>query len=131
MLVAVAEGTAAPATEEASASPLTGTSGTGAGVGGATLSAAGVGGTVSAGVGGTVLPGVGGRERRSSFSLRSFSTSSVKTLAAFWRVYRGLPVAGFTPRCLLKLNDALYSDMGGCQNNGPFLGPYYNTAPII
>ena len=22
-------------------------------------------------------------------------------------------------------------DMGGCQNYGPFLGPYYNTAPII
>ena len=21
--------------------------------------------------------------------------------------------------------------MGGCQNYGPFLGPYYNTAPII
>ena len=21
--------------------------------------------------------------------------------------------------------------MGGCQNNGPFLGPYYNTAPNI
>ena len=21
--------------------------------------------------------------------------------------------------------------MGGCQNQGPFLGPYYNTAPII
>ena len=20
-------------------------------------------------------------------------------------------------------------DMGGCQNDGPFLGPYYNTAP--
>ena len=23
------------------------------------------------------------------------------------------------------------SHMGGCQNYGPFLGPYYNTAPII
>ena len=22
-------------------------------------------------------------------------------------------------------------NMGGCQNYGPFLGPYYNTAPII
>ena len=22
-------------------------------------------------------------------------------------------------------------DMSGCQNYGPFLGPYYNTAPII
>ena len=22
-------------------------------------------------------------------------------------------------------------DIGGCQNYGPFLGPYYNTAPII
>ena len=21
--------------------------------------------------------------------------------------------------------------MGGCQKYGPFLGPYYNTAPII
>ena len=21
-------------------------------------------------------------------------------------------------------------NMGGCQNDGPFLGPYYNTAPI-
>ena len=21
--------------------------------------------------------------------------------------------------------------VGGCQNYGPFLGPYYNTAPII
>ena len=21
--------------------------------------------------------------------------------------------------------------MGGCQNYGPFVGPYYNTAPII
>ena len=21
--------------------------------------------------------------------------------------------------------------MGGCQNYGPFSGPYYNTAPII
>ena len=21
--------------------------------------------------------------------------------------------------------------MGGCQNYGPFLGPYYNTAPTI
>ena len=21
--------------------------------------------------------------------------------------------------------------MGGCHNQGPFLGPYYNTAPII
>ena len=21
--------------------------------------------------------------------------------------------------------------MGGCQNYGPFLGPYYNTAPIF
>ena len=21
--------------------------------------------------------------------------------------------------------------MGGCQNYGPFLGPYYSTAPII
>ena len=21
--------------------------------------------------------------------------------------------------------------MGGCQNYGPFLGPYYDTAPII
>ena len=21
--------------------------------------------------------------------------------------------------------------MGGCQNYGPFWGPYYNTAPII
>ena len=21
--------------------------------------------------------------------------------------------------------------LGGCQNYGPFLGPYYNTAPII
>ena len=26
-------------------------------------------------------------------------------------MYRGLPIAGFTPRCLLKLNDALYSDI--------------------
>ena len=23
------------------------------------------------------------------------------------------------------------SHMGGCQKYGPFLGPYYNTAPII
>ena len=23
------------------------------------------------------------------------------------------------------------SYMGGCQDYGPFLGPYYNTAPII
>ena len=23
------------------------------------------------------------------------------------------------------------SHMGGCQNYGPFLGPYYDTAPII
>ena len=21
--------------------------------------------------------------------------------------------------------------LGGCQNDGPFLGPYYNTTPII
>ena len=21
--------------------------------------------------------------------------------------------------------------MGGCQNDGPFLGPYYNAAPVI
>ena len=25
---------------------------------------------------------------------------------------------------------AQYSHMGGCQNDGPFLNPYYNTAPI-
>ena len=25
----------------------------------------------------------------------------------------------------------IVSYMGGCQNYGPFLGPYYNTAPII
>ena len=24
-----------------------------------------------------------------------------------------------------------FTHMGGCQNYGPFLGPYYNTAPII
>ena len=24
----------------------------------------------------------------------------------------------------------LYIYMGGCQNYGPFLGPYYNTAPM-
>ena len=26
---------------------------------------------------------------------------------------------------------AHYSHMGGCQNYGPFLDPYYNTAPNI
>ena len=25
----------------------------------------------------------------------------------------------------------IYIYMGGCQNYGPFLGPYYNTAPNI
>ena len=25
----------------------------------------------------------------------------------------------------------MYMHVGGCQNYGPFLGPYYNTAPII
>ena len=24
-----------------------------------------------------------------------------------------------------------WKDVGGCQNYGPFLGPYYNTAPTI
>ena len=43
------------------------------------------------------------------------------------RVRRGLP-----SRTALLLRLALpFSDMGRCQNCGPFLGPYYNTAPII
>ena len=32
-------------------------------------------------------------------------------------------------RVLLVLEPLYY--MGGCQNYGPFLGPYYSTAPII
>ena len=37
---------------------------------------------------------------------------------------------------LLKASDGLLryqgynKDLGGCQNYGPFLGPYYTTAPI-
>ena len=27
--------------------------------------------------------------------------------------------------------DLFQRHMGGCQNYGPFLGPYYNTAPNI
>ena len=33
-----------------------------------------------------------------------------------------------------RLHDDPFSThwyMGSCQNYGPFLGPYYNTAPII
>ena len=35
---------------------------------------------------------------------------------------------------MAKLGDPLLQgvlNMGGCQNYGPVLGPYYNTAPII
>ena len=33
---------------------------------------------------------------------------------------------------LVKLIEGfVIADMGGCQNHGPFLGPYYNKAPII
>ena len=28
-------------------------------------------------------------------------------------------------------DDLIRSKMGSCQNDGPFLGPYYDTAPII
>ena len=27
--------------------------------------------------------------------------------------------------------EIMLSYMGGCQIYGPFLGPYYNTAPIV
>ena len=32
---------------------------------------------------------------------------------------------------LRRLFGFLESHLGGCQNYGPFWGPYYNTAPII
>ena len=28
-------------------------------------------------------------------------------------------------------NEGIMGYVGGCQNYGPVLGPYYNTAPII
>ena len=31
----------------------------------------------------------------------------------------------------IRIGSGLVSYMGGCQNSGPFLGPYYNTAPNI
>ena len=31
----------------------------------------------------------------------------------------------------LHVLGAALHDLGGCQNSGPFWGPYYNTAPII
>ena len=30
-----------------------------------------------------------------------------------------------------KTKKGKHQNMGGCQNYGPFLGPYYNTAPSI
>ena len=36
---------------------------------------------------------------------------------------------GQTRRILRSFGHHLY--MGGCQNYGPFLGPWYNTAPTI
>ena len=38
---------------------------------------------------------------------------------------RGFGVLGF------KAVDPIIGLMGGCQNYGPFLGPYYNTDPSI
>ena len=35
------------------------------------------------------------------------------------------------PRAAAGIASKFLGHMGGCQNYGPFLGPYYNTAPII
>ena len=44
-------------------------------------------------------------------------------------------MARITAVLLAAMHDCLrqecHAELGGCQNYGPFLGPYYNTAPNI
>ena len=48
------------------------------------------------------------------------------------RVLFGFWVSGIRGSGTVTLNPKLHRIyMGGCQNYGPVLGPYYNTAPII
>ena len=48
-------------------------------------------------------------------------------MVAKTRVLLGISLIGW--RAELQVNTTPH--MGGCQNYGPLLGPYYNTAPII
>ena len=53
-------------------------------------------------------------------------TSSAESLSHYIQ-----PMLGPQSSCMGSLLNLSTYHMGGCQNDGPFLDPYYNTAPNI